>query len=182
MEKAMPMNSRTMNNTKKMVLFLRHATRAGTDRERRCHLTKTTAGLSECRKNGLGSSLLGYNANGGTGNGSLPAKLGDPASSFVAVTDITGVPSSAVVGTPLTLTGSVAPSSATNKSIKWTVKNAGTTGASIAGNVLTASDPGTVMITATIDDGKAVGTPFTKEFTITVKNVGETTPDDGGGG
>src|SRR5690606_14677255 len=48
---------------------------------------------------------------------------------FVAVTDITDVPTTATVGTEVNLSGAkVAPENATNKTIVWTVKDAGTTG------------------------------------------------------
>ena len=86
---------------------------------------------------------------------------------FVAVTNITGVQSAATAGTALTLSGTVAPANATNKTITWTVKTAGTTGAAISGNTLTTTAAGTVEITATIANGATETTPFTKNFTIT---------------
>jgi len=55
------------------------------------------------------------------------------AATFVAVTGITDVPNAATAGTDLTLSGTVAPSDATNKTIVWSVKTAGTTGATIDG-------------------------------------------------
>ena len=75
------------------------------------------------------------------------------ASPFVPVTDITGVPTTATVGVPLTLTGTVTPSNATDQNILWRIKDAGTTGAYLSGNVLTTSSAGTVTVTATIEDG-----------------------------
>lgn len=87
---------------------------------------------------------------------------------FVAVTGIEDVPTAAIAGTPLTLSGTVAPAGATNTTIVWSVKDAGTTGATIAGNILTTTDAGTVEITATIADGTADGTDYTDDFTITV--------------
>ena len=87
---------------------------------------------------------------------------------FIAVTDITGVPSSATAGTQIILNGTVTPSNATNTAINWSIKSAGTTGATIDGKVIAFAGTGTVVVTATIGDGKAVGTPFTKDFTITV--------------
>jgi hypothetical protein len=87
---------------------------------------------------------------------------------FAAVTDIIEGPATAAVGMPLTLAGTVEPANATNKTIVWTVKNAGTTGATITGSSLTATATGTTTVTATIADGAAEGTPFTKDFTITV--------------
>jgi len=97
--------------------------------------------------------------------------------SFVAVTNISDVPNKAVVGTPLTLSGTVSPSGATNKAIIWSV-DAGTIGAVIEGSELTASEKGKVTVTATITNGTAAGTDYTKEFTITVSAEGE----EGSGG
>ncbi|MDR2144936.1 MAG: hypothetical protein LBE91_00545 [Tannerella sp.] len=52
----------------------------------------------------------------------------------------------------------------------WTVKDSGTTGASITGgNTLTATAAGTVTVTATIPNGATPNTPFSKDFTISVK-------------
>jgi len=84
------------------------------------------------------------------------------------VTDITGVPVSAVVGTPLALIGTVTPGDATNQIIEWSVQSIGTTGASISdGNVLNTTAPGSVTLTAVITNGLVNGA-FTKDFTITV--------------
>ncbi|MCL1874885.1 MAG: InlB B-repeat-containing protein [Synergistaceae bacterium] len=74
-------------------------------------------------------------------------------SNFVPVTDIIDVPDEAEVNAPLTLTGTVIPSDATNKDIIWSVKDAGTTGAVIAGDVVTASAAGAAVVTATVKDG-----------------------------
>jgi len=90
-------------------------------------------------------------------------------SSIVPVTDITGVPATATEKVPLTLTGTVVPADATNQTIVWSVKTAGTTGASISGNTLNTTAAGTVVVTATIADGAATGAAFTKDFTITVE-------------
>jgi Synergist-CTERM protein sorting domain-containing protein len=86
---------------------------------------------------------------------------------FVAVTSITDVPTSATVGTPLTLTGTVNPSNATNRTITWSVQNAGTTGATISGNTLNTTSTGIVTVVATIVNGTASGN-YTQDFTITV--------------
>jgi hypothetical protein len=91
-----------------------------------------------------------------------------PASTFVPVTNMSGVPTEATAGTPLTLTGTVEPSTATNKTIVWTVKSAGDTGATISGATFTAIAAGTAIVTATIANGTAEGTPYTKDFTVTV--------------
>lgn len=63
----------------------------------------------------------------------------------------------------------VYPAFATNKNIVWSISDAGTTGATVTDGTLTATSSGTAIITATIADGKAVGTPYTQSFEITVK-------------
>lgn len=87
---------------------------------------------------------------------------------FVAVTDITGIPTAATAGTDLTLTGTVNPSDATNQDIIWKVSDPGTTGAVISGSVLKITDAGTAIVTAVVANGAAEGTDYTKDFTITV--------------
>ncbi|WP_010253195.1 Ig-like domain-containing protein [Treponema primitia] len=88
--------------------------------------------------------------------------------SFVAVYDIIDVPTSVVVGTTLTLSGTVSPSNATNQTIVWSVANAGATGAVISnGNSLTTTGEGNVTITATITNGLQ-NSNYTQSFTITV--------------
>jgi uncharacterized repeat protein (TIGR02543 family) len=91
-------------------------------------------------------------------------------SAFVAVTGITGVPTGGIAGTPIVLSGTVAPDNATNKAITWSVKSAGTTGATINGNTLTTKASGTVTVTATIANGKTASTPYTQDFSITITN------------
>ena len=95
---------------------------------------------------------------------------------FVAVSNITGVATTATAGTPLALSGTVAPANATNSTIAWSIKDAGATGATIAGNTFSAATAGTAIVTATIADGTATGTDYTKDFTITVNTAGGTTP------
>jgi hypothetical protein len=90
---------------------------------------------------------------------------------FIAVTDITDVPATATVGTDLKLTATVNPANATNRTIDWNIANAGTTGAAISGNTLSAVAAGTVIVRATIVNGVAAGTDFTKDFSITVNAV-----------
>ena len=93
---------------------------------------------------------------------------------FVAVSDILDVPLVAELNKPLALTATVLPAKATNKTIVWTVKVAGTTNASITGgNVLTATATGNVILTATIDKGATETTSFTKDFTVSVRTTGE---------
>ena len=86
----------------------------------------------------------------------------------IPVTNIVNVPTVAGVGESLTLTGTVIPTNATCQNIIWNIKDAGTTGATIVEDVFLATDTGTVVITATIKDGLAIGSDFTKDFTISV--------------
>jgi len=106
-------------------------------------------------------------------------KLG---AAIIAVTNISDVPKEAVVGTPLTLSGTVTPTNASFKAITWSVESAGTTGASIAGGVLTTTGAGTVTVTATIANGTSPGTDYTEDFAITVsaEDAGETEGSGGG--
>jgi endo-1,4-beta-xylanase len=107
---------------------------------------------------------------------------------FVAVTDITGLPGAALAGTPLTLSGTVQPPSASNQTINWEVRSGPAT---VSGNTLTASAAGTVNLTARIVNGTAPGTDFTRDFTVTVTvprndadytiNVSLWVNEDGGG-
>jgi len=94
---------------------------------------------------------------------------------FVAVTGITNVPTTATAESALTLSGTVAPSNATNQVITWSVQNAGETGATISGSTLIATAMGTVIIRATIANGTTATTPYTQDFTITVNAAGTTT-------
>lgn len=103
-------------------------------------------------------------------------KAGDPSSpgdgEFTAVTSITGVSTAGTVG-QLTLTGTVNPSGATNKTIVWSVVNAGTTGASISGSTLTTTAAGTVKVRVTITNGTAAGTNYTQDFNIVISAEGD---------
>ena len=91
---------------------------------------------------------------------------------LVPVTGITVAPSTGTVGTAVTLTGTVAPTTATNQTITWSL-GAGSTaaGAAVTGNQATATGPGTVVVVATIANGTAVGTPFTTTHTVTFSNA-----------
>jgi hypothetical protein len=91
---------------------------------------------------------------------------------FVSVTDILNVPAFTTENIPLTLTGTVVPNNATNKTIQWSVTDAGTTFAEIVAGVLTATAPGTAVVTATIENGEGIGIPFVKNFDIEIYNVG----------
>ena len=76
--------------------------------------------------------------------------------------NITGTPTA---GTEVDLTvATVNPTDATNKTIVWTVNNAGTTGVNTA-NLATA---GTLVLTATITNEATASTNYTQDVTITV--------------
>jgi hypothetical protein len=97
---------------------------------------------------------------------------------FVAVSTISGVPTSMTAGTPLTLSGTIAPANATNQTIVWSVKDAGGTGASVSGSTLSATTAGTVVVTATVVNGATESTNYTQDFTIAVN---ARSGGDGGG-
>ena len=113
-----------------------------------------------------GTAVITATANDGSGMKATISITVTPA--FVAVSDITGVPNATEAGKALTLTGTVAPTGATNKTIVWSVADAGTTGATISGNTLNTTAAGTAKVKATIANGATATTPYTKEFTITV--------------
>jgi hypothetical protein len=79
---------------------------------------------------------------------------------FVAVTDITGVPTVAIMSTPLSLSGIVVPSNATNRTIVWN-------GNGVSNGQLTATSATNYTVTATITNGASESTPYTRNFTIT---------------
>jgi formylglycine-generating enzyme required for sulfatase activity len=91
---------------------------------------------------------------------------------FIPVSNITGVPLIGVVGINLSLSGTVSPANATNQTITWSVSNSGTTGAEITdGNKLTTTGAGTVVATATITNGRAIGTDYTQDFSISITPI-----------
>jgi uncharacterized protein YjdB len=98
------------------------------------------------------------------------------APTFTPVTGISGVPTAATANAPLTLSGTVAPSDATNKSITWSIKEAGTTGATVSGASFYATSDGTATVTATITDGLGKGENYTDDFDIEVKPAAPTEP------
>ena len=94
---------------------------------------------------------------------------------FIPVNSITGVPGMSIAGIPHAFTGTVNPPNATNKTIVWSLINAGTTGASLSGNILKTSAAGTVTVKAAIADGTEQG-DYTQEFNITVSGSGSPIP------
>ena len=99
---------------------------------------------------------------------SIAATFAHANTPFVAVTNITNVPTTATAGEDLTLTGTVSPDDATNQAITWNVKAAGTTGAVIDADTLSTTAAGTVAVTATVENGASATADFTKDFDITV--------------
>jgi M6 family metalloprotease-like protein len=91
---------------------------------------------------------------------------------FIPVTNITRVPGKAIAGTALSLEGTINPANATSSNITWSVVNAGTTGANINNGILNTKSSGTVIVRATIINGKSTGTNYTQDFTITMANSG----------
>jgi endo-1,4-beta-xylanase len=69
----------------------------------------------------------------------------------------------------LTLIGTVQPDNATNQAIVWSVTDASTTGATIAGNTLSPTAVGTAIVTATIVNGSEPGIDYTQDFEIEVR-------------
>ena len=105
--------------------------------------------------------------NGTTGSNNNPGNGG----AFVAVTGITDVPGAGTARTPLALTGMVAPTNATNKTIVWTiVRYTNPNPPSIDGNTLINRNNGAgdVTVRATIANGTAPGTDFTQDFVIVI--------------
>ncbi|WP_010259281.1 putative Ig domain-containing protein [Treponema primitia] len=119
-------------------------------------------------------TVSGYNP-AGTGEQTITVTVDGKTQQFtitvtghVPVTGLTLTSTTAVVGTPLTLAATVTPTDATNKTIVWSVKAAGTTGASISSGVLSASSAGTATVTAIIANGLTATTAYTQDFDITV--------------
>ncbi|MBE8189539.1 MAG: hypothetical protein HAW58_01405 [Candidatus Thioglobus sp.] len=73
----------------------------------------------------------------------------------------------AEVGTDLTLTADVVPDFATDHNITWTVDAAGSTGATLAGNVLSTTAAGVVSVRATTANGISA----TQDITVSPANI-----------
>jgi hypothetical protein len=94
-----------------------------------------------------------------------------PPSTFVPVTNISGVPSTVTAGTPLSLSGTVFPWDATNQNITWSLISAGSTGAAISGSTLIAASAGTLTVRAAIANGLTASSPYTQDFSIIVTQL-----------
>ncbi|MFO7635697.1 MAG: S8 family serine peptidase, partial [Clostridia bacterium] len=95
----------------------------------------------------------------------LAIDIVDTTPPFIPVSDLTGIPGSMTAGYQMALNATVVPADATNKTVAWGISNAGGTGASLSGNVLTVPSPGTVVLTATVTGGLEGG-DFVKDFTV----------------
>lgn len=91
---------------------------------------------------------------------------------IVPISNITGVPTAINAGATVVLNGTIVPDNATTtKNISWSVKDAGTTKASLNGSSLVTSASGTIVVTASVAEGTASGDAYTKDFSITVNYV-----------
>lgn len=88
----------------------------------------------------------------------------------IAVTDLVGeVPTTVIVNAKTTLPSKVTPDNASYQNITWqVVSGQSETGAAINNGMLTAAKTGTFTIRATVENGKAYGTAYTKDFTVKV--------------
>jgi hypothetical protein len=90
-----------------------------------------------------------------------------PCGTFIPVTNIENLPTEAFAGVPLTLSGTVVPSNATNQTITWNVVTQGGTGATVSNNIFNATATGTADLWAVITNGLA-GDNYVQPFSITV--------------
>ena len=76
------------------------------------------------------------------------------------------------------LDATVYPDDASYTDIVWSVRNAGTTRATIKGDILTTKAEGTVTVRATIINGAADGQNYTEDFSIFVRDDDDNDFDD----
>jgi len=106
------------------------------------------------------------NTEGSAVSGVATLTVAEGAAAFASVTNITDVPISGNVDTPLKLSGTVQPDFATNKTIVWSIRDADETGATITGDTLNIETAGSLVVTATVINGIDAATDFTKDFFI----------------
>jgi hypothetical protein len=94
---------------------------------------------------------------------------------FVAVTDITwAAPTGKKAGGEFQISGfTVEPANATHSVIVWSVAEGSAVSATVSGTSVTNTVEGTLTLTATIANGSAEGTAYTKTFTVTIAAAGE---------
>lgn len=110
------------------------------------------------------------------GSGSYRFRVLDK-NAALPVEDISGLPELILAGREVTLSGIVLPAEAGKTEISWTISDAGTTGAKLSENRLTAAAPGVLELTASVADGLSPGEAFTKTFRITVLLPGDLNRD-----
>lgn len=87
---------------------------------------------------------------------------------YKAVADIETVSSRIPVGVNYNLSiHAVTNNDASYKTIEWSVVNANGTGATITDNAIKATSEGTATIRATVNNGQAYGTAYTKDYEVT---------------
>jgi hypothetical protein len=82
---------------------------------------------------------------------------------------IDDIPRTSKVG-ELILEGNIKPEDASYTAVVWSIKDAGTTRATLRRDVLTTRDEGIIILIATIANGTAEGTDYTDDFAITITN------------
>jgi|GEM_PF-2058862 len=87
---------------------------------------------------------------------------------IVPVSGIDNVISSAKAGRRYLFPVKAMPKNATNRVIRWSVKDPGDTGAAFSGSIFTAKNPGTAVVTGTVLYGLSGTGNFTEDFTIQV--------------
>jgi len=93
---------------------------------------------------------------------------------FIAAIKVYDLPQTATIGVPLTLSGTVFPSEATNKTIKnWRTSAPYTTKAKINDNVFIPQSAGEICICGSVENGEAEGKDFEFSFKIAVKDPEE---------
>lgn len=90
---------------------------------------------------------------------------------YHAVTDVQFTTNEIDAKIALELTATVLPANATNKTITWSIFNAGTTGAKITNGILTTTGPGRVIIRATIAGGITPTRAYSRDFGITINKA-----------
>jgi len=91
-------------------------------------------------------------------------------SAFASVTSITDVTSFIRVDEPQTLSGTVVPDFATNKTIIWSIKDTLGSAAELNGDFLSSVTVGRVIVTATVVNGINASTDFTQDFFILIRH------------
>ena len=142
-------------------------------------LTNPTLTFNDVREgmNGIKFRCVANNGVGGDANHNVYSNVATTTVTppFIPVIDIVGVPTGGTIGTPLTLTGTVIPGNANNRTITWSAVSLSTEiTASVVGNAIH-TNPFTgsfilgaiVQVIAIIDNGASPTTPFGMVFYIT---------------